>query len=157
MNIIIKLLLFLVFLEYIIFTIIRQCKRYFIYKEAVEYSKKIKKPLLVIGDPDSGWMTRNFGRLYGCGDICTDLYDCPKCKISEKGDILDVLKNKGDNSFVIFESCVLECIFDKNKRKHIKNEIKRVAVKSFHVRIQPSINMMMSQKYTQHVEHFTIT
>ena len=97
MNNIIKLLLFLVFLEYIIFTIIRQCKRYFIYKEAVEYSKKIKKPLLVIGDPDSGWMTRNFGRLYGCGDICTDLYDCPKCKISEKGDILDVFKNKGDN------------------------------------------------------------
>ena len=70
------------------------------------------------------------------------------------GDILDVLKTKNDNSYVIFESCVLECILDVKKMQKIKSEINRVSVKSFHVRIQPSI-LMLSNTMTKSLERYT--
>lgn len=154
LKIILVIIILLIFIEFILFNIIRICKRYFYYKHALRYSKSVKKPLLVIGDPDGGWYNRHFGRTYGCGDLCTDLNDCSKCEYSEKGDILDVLKTKNDNSYVIFESCVLECILDVKKIQQIKSEINRVSVKSFHVRIQPSI-LMLSNTMTKSLERYT--
>jgi len=108
---------------------------------------------MVIGDPNAGWMNRHYGAIYKCGDLCTDLNGCPQCEFEEKGDILDVLKTKKDDSYVIFESCVLEYI-DKHKRKQVENEINRVGVKSYNVRIQPSLFMLVSDYHLRLTEHF---
>jgi len=77
--------------------------------------------------------------VYGCGDLCIDLTGCDKCKNTIKGDIVDVLKTKKDNSYVIYESCVLE-VLDTQKRKDALTEINRVAGNNyFQVRISPTI------------------
>ena len=136
---IIKFILIILVIEGVVLNFYRIIRRYVTYKKALAYSKKINKPLLVVGDPDAGFFNRTFTRVYGCGDLCTDLDGCNNCENSEKGDILDVLKNKSDKSFVIFESCVLECINDKNKIQEISNEMNRVGIKLFQVRIKPTL------------------
>ena len=93
---------------------------------------------MVIGSPTNGFMNSLFS-VYGCGDICIDLIGCDKCKKTIKGDIVDVLKKKSDNSHVIYESCVLE-VLDKQKQQKALKEIKRVSGNNyFQVRINPTI------------------
>lgn len=116
----------------------RNFRRSNTYKKALQKSREVKKPLLVIGSPNAGFLG-SIKSQYGCGDVCVDLVGCDKCEKSIKGDILDVLKNLPDNSHVIFESCVLEYI-EKPKKKLILNEIKRVSNGLFfEVRINPTI------------------
>ena len=115
----IKLILFIIIIDVVGFGLYRQFKRQYYYQESFKQSKKIKKPLLVIGDPYSGSGSRILGA-YGCGDLCTDLNGCSKCENSEKGDILHILKKK-DKSFVIFESCLLEYLDDKKTISRKRN------------------------------------
>jgi len=61
---------------------------------------------MVIGNPTGGFMNSLFPA-YGCGDLCIDLVGCEKCKKTIKGDIVDILKKKSDNSYVVYESGVL--------------------------------------------------
>ena len=75
------------FIEFILFTIIRQFKRKIYYKNAKEDSKELNLPLMVVGDPDGGWVCRNFGRIYNCGDVCVDIKGCPNCKNSIQDNI----------------------------------------------------------------------
>ena len=77
--------------------------------------------------------------VYGCGDVCIDLHGCDYCKKSIKGDVLDILKKLPSDSYVIFESCVLEYL-DEKKKELVLKEIKRVSPNNFfEVRINPSI------------------
>ena len=39
---------------------------------------------MVVGAPDTGFVTRFFGRDYGCGDLCTDLAGC-RCPLADSG------------------------------------------------------------------------
>ena len=107
-------------------SILRNRNRIRVFKEAKEQSKKTNKPLLVIGNPNSGFWNKNIMKGYGCGDLCTDLIGCDNCPKSIKGDLLDVLNILKTNKYVIFESCVLEYI-DKNRTNEIKKQIQRVS------------------------------
>jgi len=107
-------------------SILRNRKRIRVFKEATLQSKKINKPLLVIGSPNSGFWNKNIMTGYGCGDLCTDLIGCDNCPHSIKGDLLDVLTTLKTNEYVIFESCVLEFI-DKKRINEIKKQIQRVS------------------------------
>lgn len=107
------------------------------YKRAEKESKKVNKPLLVVGDPDAGLTNSMFGRVYGCGDLCVDLNGCG-CDKSERSDLYEFLKKQKDNSYVIYESCVLEYI-PKEKRANIIEEMKRVGISNYTVRISPSL------------------
>jgi len=131
------ILIFTILFEFVL-GFYRNFRRANTYKKALQKSREVKKPLLVIGNPNSGFLG-SIKSYYGCGDVCVDLVGCDKCEKSIKGDILDVLKNLPDNSHVIFESCVLEYI-EKPKKKLILNEIKRVSNGLFfEVRINPTI------------------
>jgi len=91
----------------------RQTDRIEYYNMAVNKSKQLNKPLIVYGDPYNGTGSKiynTFMKIYGCGDECVDLTGCPKCMNGKKQDILYHLKQKPDNSSVIFISCVLEYI-----------------------------------------------
>jgi hypothetical protein len=123
----------------IILGLYRNHRRSSTYNKALTKSKKIKKPLLVIGNPNAGFMNSIYP-VYGCGDVCTDLVGCDGCKKSLKGDILDVLGKLKNNSHVVFESCLLEYVGDDKKKAKVVKEIKRVGGKnSYMVRISPAL------------------
>ena len=102
----------------------RQFNRWNQYNKAYELSKKLNKPLLIIGDPNNGFMSKILGLSYPCGDLCLDLVGCEGCENQLKGDALQLLKKMKNNSYIIFESCVLEYI---KYNKLIQNEILRVS------------------------------
>ncbi len=88
----------------------RRMMRRALFRAAIERAKATNKPLLVVGDPDAGLVTRHIGRDYGCGVECTDLIGCGSCERSLEGDLVEVLENFNDNARVIFVSCVLEYV-----------------------------------------------
>ena len=111
-NIIIIIIILIIANE-IYHGIYRQNERCRIFKMAEKQSKKIKKPLLVVGDPYYGIGSRFYNIFidgYGCGDITVDLTGCPMCPNGIKSDIYSYLKKQDDNSMVIFISCVLEYV-----------------------------------------------
>ena len=118
----------IIFVFEVIQQIRRDMDRYIGYKKAKKLSGSTRKPLLVIGSPYTGGGTSISGiRYYDCGDICIDLIGCGKCKRSVKTDAYDFLKTQTSNSFVIFESCVLEAIDNIKHNNNIIEEIKRVS------------------------------
>lgn len=117
-------------------SVYRNYRRKHVYNKALKHSAAIGKPLLVIGSPTSGFMGSIYP-VYGCGDICTDLLGCDSCEHQLKGDIVNVLDKLPDSSYVVFESCVLECLDDLTLERALV-QIKRVSAGSpFHVRISP--------------------
>lgn len=137
----IYLLLFVLFLIIIdiFISYMRNQRRSNTYKDARNYSYNVKKPLLVIGNPSSGFWNKNILSAYGCGDLCTDLIGCEGCPNFIKGDILNVLTKLKTNQYVIFESCVMEYI-DKENQIKIKEQINRVSGGDYYqVRIGPHI------------------
>ena len=107
------------------------------YNKAYELSKKLNKPLLVIGSPNNGFSSKILGLTHPCGDLCLDIVGCQGCKNQIKGDALQELKKMKDNSYIIFESCVLEFV---QYNKLVREEILRVSGnKYFEVRIGLSI------------------
>jgi len=127
-NYFLIIILIILIINEIIHSLLRQYIRYTIYLNAVKRSKKLNKPLIVIGNPNNGLGSKLFGQTYGYGDICIDLIGClNKDKdnhISIKGDATKSLKQFTSNSSVIFVSCVLEYIDD---IESCIKELKRVA------------------------------
>jgi len=122
----------------IILSIYRNYRRSDYYNKSLNLSKKNGKKLLVIGNPVSGVWNKHIKQAYGCGDICLDLLGCD-CPIQIKGDILNELKKMNTNSYVIYESCVLEYI-DQTKIPEVKKEIERVSGGHYYgVRIFPNL------------------
>ena len=123
----------------IILSIWRNYRRYNIFMKAKNKSLKTQKELVVIGDPNTGFWNKNVKKAYDCGDICIDLKGCNKCPVSITGDILDTLKKMPNNHYVIYESCVLEYV-DQRQLEKIKKEIRRVSGGNYYqVRIKPNI------------------
>ena len=130
-------IIILILILEIISGLYRQYNRIIEYNKAYELSKELNKPLLVIGSPNNGFSSQIFGLTYPCGDLCIDIVGCEGCKNQIKGDALQVLKKMKDNSYIIFESCVLEFI---QYNKLVREEILRVSGnKYFEVRIGLSL------------------
>lgn len=110
----------------LIFTLYRIYRRRNFYNKAYEKSKKSNKQLLVIGNPDAGFINKNIYKCYDCGDICLDLNGCNNCPRQIKGDLLKEIKKLESNKYIIFESCVLEYI-DKIHIPEITKELNRVS------------------------------
>lgn len=123
LYIVIGIIIFLLLIA-LYFALQRQCHRSLYYKRAYNLSKKLNKPLMVIGDPYNGRSSKVLGKKYGCGDICLDLTGCPKCKNSSKGYLEDTLLDFPDNSHVIFVSYVLEYV---NDVELVYEQLKRVS------------------------------
>lgn len=65
-----------------------------------------------MGDPDAGAHTR-LVRAYDCGDLCLDLHGCPRCEVMQAADLTaGPVPGIGDDSAVVFVSCVLEYVSD---------------------------------------------
>ena len=117
----------LIYIYNFLHAINRQIDRKVIFKKAEDHAYKIKRPLLVYGDPYNGIGSKFFNKFmegYGCGDETVDLTGCPKCKNGVKSDMLKHLKTKESNSQVIFVSCVLEYLDD---IEEVIEEMKRVS------------------------------
>ncbi len=79
---------------------------------AVRRAAALRRPLIVVGDPDGGAVTR-LQRAYGCGDMCVDINGCPMCKVARVADITaGPVPGVADDSAVVFVSCVLEYVGD---------------------------------------------
>lgn len=81
--------------------------------QAQKRAAELQRPLLVVGDPDAGAITRKW-RAYSCGDLCVDLTGCPACPMSMSIDITQGIPSIPDDSAVVFVSCVLEYTNDPN-------------------------------------------
>lgn len=100
----------------------RRKKRSDSYWQAAEHAAARGKPLLVIGDPQSG-LTRGD---YGYGDKCVDLSGCP-CAPEGRGFKIDLSTETlpfEDDSHVIFSPFVLEYV---DNVDHAYGEFCRVA------------------------------
>lgn len=106
------------------------------YSRARERARELGLPLLVVGDPDTGYITKYFGRDYGCGDVCTDLSGCPACAVRLPGRLEDVLPTLAAQSHVVFVSVTLEYVDD---LPLCIRELERVAAPAglFVVRVEP--------------------
>lgn len=60
------------------------------------------KELLVIGDPDAGFLSHFIGGSFGCGDMVIDAYGAPKCPTYMAGPVLDLLNQVAAGRFVVF-------------------------------------------------------
>lgn len=88
----------------------RVARRKRIFAEAKARAAETGKPLLVIGDPDTGLVTR-MGRAYGCGDVCFDLTGCAGCPEGVAGR-LEYTLPRVRGEWVVYVSCVLEYVDD---------------------------------------------
>lgn len=83
-----------------------------IFDTAARRASELGRPLVVVGDPDSGMHTR-IKRAYGCGDLCIDKNGCPLCTVTKAADLTKgPIEGISDNSAVVFVSCVLEYVTD---------------------------------------------
>jgi hypothetical protein len=122
-----------------IFSLYRIYRRISLYNQAYEKSKLSDKELLVIGNPDSGFINKNIYKCYDCGDICLDLNGCGDCPNQIKGDLLDEIQKLESNKYVVFESCVLEYI-DPKDISDVKEQLNRVSGGDlYQVRNSPNI------------------
>lgn len=103
----------------------RRRNRRQLFAEAQARARATGAPLLVVGDPDTGYVTKHYGRDYGCGTVCTDLTGCPSCPTGLRGRLEDVLPRLSAQSYVVFVSCTLEYVQD---LPHCVRELERVAV-----------------------------
>jgi hypothetical protein len=122
-----------------IFSLYRVYRRINLYNKAQEKSKSTNKELLVIGNPDSGFINKNIYKCYGCGDICLDINGCDDCPKQIKGDLLEEIKKMESNKYVVFESCVLEYI-DIKEIYDIEKQLNRISGGDlYQVRNSPNI------------------
>lgn len=103
----------------------RRSRRKVVYEQALAHARRAGLPLLVVGDPDTGFVTRFFGRDYGCGDVCTDITGCPRCPVGLKGSLEEVLARLPSKSHVIAVEYTLEYV---PKLPEAVRELERVAV-----------------------------
>lgn len=103
----------------------RRRNRRTFFQMAAHRAKELGVPLLVVGDPDTGFVTQFFGRDYGCGNLCTDLTGCPSCPSGIVGPLEEVLPQLPDRSHVIYVSCTLEYVTD---LPGVIQQLERVAV-----------------------------
>lgn len=103
----------------------RRARRRELYAQALSHARRAQVPLLVVGDPDTGFVTRFFGRDYGCGDVCTDITGCPRCPVGLKGSLEEALRRLPSRSHVIIVEYTLEYV---PKLPDAVRELERVAV-----------------------------
>lgn len=89
----------------------RQNKRD-VFNLALQKSHDSGKPLLVIGDPDSGVINRFIGRDYDCGSVCIDQAGCLSCQNYQSGPLEDLLPKMASNAYVVFVNSRLERTLD---------------------------------------------
>ena len=106
----------------------RRARRSALFAQARERATLLGKPLVVVGAPDGGVTSG-----YGCGDYTIDIAPstCPNSLQ------LDITKRLpfGDNSVVVFVSCVLEYVDDADAAL---DELRRIAGPNLYVvRVEP--------------------
>lgn len=98
-----------------------------IYAMAARRAGATGKPLVVVGDPHAKHtLNAYFGCGYGCGDLCVDINGAPGCPAEAEMPIQEWLTQQPDDSAVIYESEVLECIPEAELELTIA-ELKRVS------------------------------
>lgn len=112
---------------------VRRGRRKTVHELARERADALGRPLVVIGAPEGG-VTAG----YGCGDLTVDLNGSPGCPRSIAADIcVEGAIPLGDDSAVVFVSCVLEYVHD---HEAAVEELMRVAGSPenlFVVRVEP--------------------
>jgi hypothetical protein len=94
----------------------RMYRRRDMFRQAAERAQALGRPLVIVGDPDGGAMTRLF-RAYGCGDpsrdVCVDLVGCRRCPNGVAADLTaGPVPGVADDSAVVYVACVLEYVGD---------------------------------------------
>lgn len=108
----------------------RQFRRSNAYRDALAHARRIGRPLVVVGAPDSGPTSG-----YGCGDVTVDIA-ASSCPRAVRADITKRIPLPNDSA-VVFVSCVLEYVGDVESAKR---EILRVAgdrSRVHHVNVEP--------------------
>lgn len=80
-----------------------------VFTQAKARAAALRRPLLVIGDPDTGAHTM-WLRAYDCGDVCLDMTGCPKCAKGLAVTLGEQPIPLPANSHVVYISCVMELV-----------------------------------------------
>jgi len=113
--------------EMVISLTVRRWKRRDYFRRAREKARLTGKPLMVIGDPDTGCVNHYFGRDYDCGDVCLDLTGCPRCPDGTRkirGSLEEALPGMPTGGYVVFVSCTLEYV---EGIRSVVDELQRVS------------------------------
>lgn len=106
------------------------------FRAALDKARELRRPLLVVGRPQAGFINAVVGPDYGCGDVCTDIVGCAPCPKDLRGPLEEVLPRLATKSYVVYVSCTLEYVNDLPK---CIRELERIAVPGglFVVRVAP--------------------
>jgi hypothetical protein len=118
--------------------------------DAQTVARHTKRPLLVIGNPDAS-LKNAISRDYTCGDICIDLHGCTNCTpttVILKEDVVHALGRVKSDSVVVFESCVLAYV---RNRETAESEMLRVAGASSRIF---SVDLLPQRLYTRAMAQF---
>lgn len=74
-----------------------------VFEQAKRRAQELDRPLLVLGDPDSGLMNHMLGRQWQCGDICVDPKGCGICPDWVQGPPQQVLEEMEPDSVVVYD------------------------------------------------------
>lgn len=76
-----------------------------LFEAAAVRAEALKRPLIVLGDPDGGLIHHMLGRDFQCGTICIDPKGCGSCSTQQMAaDPTYALSQMASNSAVIFDS-----------------------------------------------------
>jgi hypothetical protein len=103
------IVVFIIYYSDIYYLYARMYKRTEYYNLAKNRTKETNRPLIVVGNPNSGPTNKIIGRLYDCGDYTIDI-NGSECPNTLKGDLVEQLKKFPNNCCVIYISYVLEYI-----------------------------------------------
>lgn len=87
----------------------RHKRRRDVFAEAQAKAVRTGRPLLVVGDPDTGAHT-SLARAYGCGHVCIDMTGCPACPHGIKTVLGEEAIPLESNHYVVYVSCTLELV-----------------------------------------------
>jgi len=74
-----------------------------VFEQAAKRAASLNKPLLVLGDPDSGALNHLMGRQWQCGVLCIDPKGCGICPDWVQGQPTEALAQLPDASYVIYD------------------------------------------------------
>ena len=112
----------------------RRWERQRVYTAAQRRAEETGKPLVVVGAPRAGFVTRLLPT-YGCGDLCIDLAGCPTCPEHIQADVAAALQSYPADSAVVCVVCTLEYV---EGIEAAKSELYRVAGRDLFVsRVEP--------------------
>lgn len=101
------------------------------FNAALNAKAELDRPLVVLGDPQGGWLGRILGPDFDCADLCIDARGCANCPNVVVASPEEGLQQLGDSSHIVF---VNTGVFERTANPDLlAAEIRRVSGGAFYM------------------------